>query len=558
MQPLKLALTFALTLRNHLQRIPLATLGAGLQAFAVTLLVFGCLALLARWWQSRAYDLLIVRGTIVDGTGAAPYVADVAIRDGKIVGISRWQYRGAAAKRRLEASGRIVAPGFIDVHTHVEANLPTSQAFRPANFLKQGVTTLITGNCGRSHTDLAAMFTTLEKYGTYLNVASLVGHNTLRRAVLGTEPRAASAAELQEMENLVAEAMDTGALGLSSGLAYMPGRFAKTEELIALAQQAAQSEGLYVSHIRDEAAGGVAALEEALHIGQAAGAVTQISHLKCSGQAQWHTMPQRLETLADLRAAGVPVFCDLYPYDRSSTTTDILLPDWAVANQRAALKQAAGEGPARQRLRDEIRQKLQRDGWQKLDHVQLIGGPPEWRNATLAAVPRPAQTLTQQIENLIEVSLRGGAQAIYADMNEEDVAAALQAEFSVLGSDSAVRYPASNYKPHPRGSGTFPRVFSQYVRTQKLLTLSQAVRKTSGLAAEIFKLNGRGILRSGAWADVVIFDAATIDDRADYDDPLADPRGIDYVIVNGNLVVEQNQLVSTPPAGRALRHRTTQ
>lgn len=498
---------------------------------------------------------MIVNGLVVDGTDHAPFHADVAIRDGRIVGVSRWGYRFAASRRRINAADRVVAPGFIDVHTHVEASLPTMRPFKPANFLKQGVTTLITGNCGRSRTDIAEMFAALRKHGTFINVATLIGHNSIRRAVLGQAARAPASEELQRMKQLVERALDDGALGLSTGLAYTPGRFAETDEVIALARAAAAHGGMYVSHIRDEARGGEAALREALLIGEQAEAVTQISHLKCSGQTQWHTMPRRLQMIEAARAAGLRVFTDLYPYDRSSTTTDILLPDWAVAEKRAGLQQAAQHAQARQRLRADIWQKLTQDGWLNLRHVQLISGRPEWRGHTLAEVPTFALTLDAQIENLIEVSLRGGAQAIYADMNEDDVAAALTAEFSVFGSDSAVRDPESDYRPHPRGSGAFPRIFSHFVRKTNQLTLSQAVRKASGLAAEIFGLGQRGHLQAGEWADIVIFDPQTIEDTADYDQPLAEPRGIDYVIVNGALIIESRSFTNAAPNGNVLRHQ---
>lgn len=521
----------------------------------LAVLMLGVLVLgVALWWQTRELDLLIINGLVVDGTGDAPYNADVAIRAGRIAGVSRWRYRFATARRRINAAGRIVAPGFIDVHTHVEASLPTAHPFKPANFLKQGVTTLITGNCGRSRTDIAEMFDALEKHGTFINVATLIGHNSIRRTVLGQAARAPAPEELQRMEQMVEQGLLDGALGLSTGLAYTPGRFAETKEVIALARAAAVHGGLYVTHIRDEARGGETALKEALRIGREADAVTQISHLKCSGQGQWHTMSHRLALIEAARTAGQRVFTDLYPYDRSSTTTDILLPDWAVAEQRANLRQAALDAHARQRLRADIGQKLLLDGWRDLAHVRLIAGRPEWRGHTLAEAPTPAATLAGQLENLIEVSLRGGAQAIYADMHEDDVATALAAEFSVFGTDSAVRDPESDYRPHPRGSGSFPRIFRHYVRETGQLSLSQAARKASGLAAEIFGLSERGHLQAGEWADVVIFNLQTIEDTADYEQPLAEPRGLDFVIVNGVIVSEGRAFTTATPSGQALRH----
>lgn len=505
------------------------------------------------YWSWRGLDLVIVGGLVADGTDARPFPSDVAIRDGKIVGVSRWLYWLAPAQHRINARGKIVAPGFIDVHAHVEANLPKSGEFKPANFLKQGVTTIVTGNCGRSRTDVAVMLSVLERNGSYINVATLVGHNSVRRQVMEQAARVPSADELRRMKSLVERAMEEGALGFSTGLAYTPGRFAAVDELVALAQIAAEYGGIYASHIRNEAKDGEDAIREALSVGKQAGAVVQISHLKCSGRRQWHSMQRRLNLLDEARAAGLRVYADVYPYERSSTTTDILLPDWAVANKRAGLKLAAGNQQARQRLRHDILNQLKADGWTDLTHVKLVAGQKAWIGRTLAEVPVLASTLDQQVENLIEVSLRGGAQAIYSDMNEADVAEALSNEFCVFGSDSAVRDPEGDYRPHPRGSGTFPRIFKQYVREKGRLDLSQAVRKSSGLAAEIFGLKDRGHIAAGEWADIVIFDLSLIEDRADYEQPFAEPLGIDYVIVNGVVAVDHGSFTNNPPAGMALR-----
>jgi N-acyl-D-amino-acid deacylase len=517
---------------------------AGIALVAVVGLIF---------WYLDDFDLVIAGGLVADGTGVVPYRADVAIRKGKVVGVSRWRYWLVRAKTRINAEGKIVAPGFIDVHTHIEANLPQSGEFRPANFLKQGVTTVITGNCGRSRTDVAAMLDSLERSGTYINVATLIGHNSVRKQVMGQAARVPSPSELLQMERLIARGIDEGAFGFSTGLAYMPGRFATVDELVALARIAAERGGIYASHIRNEASRGEEAIREALIVGQRSGAVTQISHIKCSGRGQWNSMQQRLDLLSEARAAGLRVYADAYPYERSSTTTDILLPDWAVANGRAGVRLASSDQRARQRLRRDILDRVRTDGWRDLSHVRLAAGRQEWVGHTLAETPVPTSSLDRQIENLIEVSFRGGAQAIYADMDEADVALAVSNDFCVFGSDSAVRDPDGDYQPHPRGSGTFPRIFKNYVRETSRLELSKAVRKASGLAAEIFGLEHRGHLVAGEWADVVIFDLPIIEDRADYDQPFAEPIGIDYVIVNGVTVVDHGSFTENQPAGLTLR-----
>jgi N-acyl-D-amino-acid deacylase len=519
-------------------------------------LILTALFTLAAWFAFAPYrdlDLLITGGVVADGSGGPPRRCDVAIREGRVVGMGSWRFLLSRPKLRIDARNKIVAPGFIDVHTHVEPNLPVSSPFRPANFLRQGVTTLITGNCGRSRTDIAALLRDLEKHGTYINVATLIGHNSIRQDVMGLASRPAAPAEAARMQQLVERAMASGALGLSSGLAYPPGRFAERAEVIALVRMAAEHGGLYVSHLRDEGRGGIEALQEALEIGRRAGAVTHISHFKSSGPAQWHSVSRRLHLLDAARAAGQPVTIDVYPYDRSSTTTDILLPDWAVKENRPELRQAAQDPQTRRRLHADILSKLQQDGWKDLAHICLASGRPEWIGHNLAEAPALASDLDRQIENLIDLSLRGGAQAIYADMAEPDVDRVVVYPHGVFGSDSAVRDPDGQYKPHPRGAGTFPRVFRQYVREKRLLELSQAVRKASEQAAEIFGLEDRGLLRAGAWADVVIFDLEKIKDEADYDQPFAEPAGIDYVIINGVVTVDHGNLTGAAPAGMALR-----
>jgi N-acyl-D-amino-acid deacylase len=522
--------------------------GAGLMLVALL-----CVGAWIAFVPYRDLDILIVNGTVVDGTGSPPRVCDVAIRDGKVVGLGGWRFFFSRPNLRIDASGKVVAPGFIDVHTHVEPNIPASGPFVPANFLRQGVTTLITGNCGRSRTDIAGLLGGLEKRGTAINVATLIGHNSIRQEAMGTAARPPTASEMSRMRLLVARGMENGALGFSTGLAYVPGRFAEPTELIALAKVAADDGGLYVSHIRDEARGGVNAIQEALEIGRLAGATTQISHLKCSGPSQWHSSLRRLHLIDEARASGQRVAIDVYPYDRSSTVTDVLLPDWAMRENKSGLREAAKDEGVRNRLHADILTKLKENGWKDLRHVILATGKSEWLGRTLAEAPLPAPDMDRQIENLIEVSLRGGAQAIYADMDQSDVDRIVSSPYGVFGSDSAVRDADAAYKPHPRGCGTFPRIFRVYVREKRLLELSDAVRKASGEAAEIFGLENRGVLQPGSWADVVIFDLETIRDEADYDHPFAEPAGIDYVIVNGRVAVDHGALSGEKPAGMPLR-----
>jgi N-acyl-D-amino-acid deacylase len=501
----------------------------------------------------RDLDILIINGNVVDGSGDAPRIVSVGIRNHKIVGLSRWRFFFSRAKLTIDAHDRIVAPGFIDVHTHVEPNIPSSSAFHADNFLRQGVTTLITGNCGRSRTDIGALFRGLDRNGTYVNVATLVGHNSVRQEVMGSVSRQPTLQELEGMRNLVDRGMKDGAVGFSTGLEYVPGRFAETSEVVALAKVAAKSGGLYASHIRDEGPRGVEAVREALEIGRQAQIATQISHFKSTGPRQWHTILQRLDLLDEARANGQTITIDVYPYTSSSTTTDVLLPDWALKDSRSGLRQAVKSLEVRQKLHLDIATRLITEGWKDLSFVRLAAGRPEWIGKTLTQVPKMATDFNEQIENLIDVSMRGGAQAVYASMNQDDVAQVISYPYCVIGSDSAVRDPTAQYLPHPRGSGTFPRVFKEYVKGQNLMSMAAAVHKATGQAAEIFKLGDRGLLAPGYWADAVVFDPNTIEDQASYDKPFAEPVGLDYVIVNGVVAVDHGALTSENPAGMSIR-----
>jgi N-acyl-D-aspartate/D-glutamate deacylase len=261
----------------------------------------------------------------------------------------------------------------------------------------------------------------------------------------------------------------------------------------------------------------------------------------------------RLALLDNARANGQVVNIDVYPYTSSSTTTDVLLPDWALEDNRFGLRQAVRSSDIRQKLREDIATRLLNEGWKDLSFVRLSAGRPEWIGKTLRQVPTPAQDLDHEIENLIDISLRGGAQAVYASMNESDVDEVVRYPYCSFGSDSAVRDPMAQYQPHPRGSGTFPRVFAVYVREKQLLSLAEAIHKASGQPAAFFGLRDRGSLRSGYWADIVIFDPNEIRDKADYDKPFAEPVGISYVIVNGTIAIDHGALTNQPPAGLPLR-----
>ena len=558
------------------------------------------------WWLTRpTYDLLIVNGTVVDGSGDSARVANVAVSGGKIVAVGRlW---GAEAAQTIDATGLVVAPGFIDVHTHVEASFPSGpNPFRAPNFVRQGVTTLITGNCGSSSLHLGEVFDQIDRNGSTVNVASFVGHNSVRKEVMDRARRVPTPAEQRQMDSLVAQAMKDGALGLSTGLAYVPGAYAGSDEVVALARVVARDSGMYVSHIRNEAAEGMAALREALDIGLAAHVPVHISHFKASGKGQWGRVGERLTLLDSARSAGLTVSIDQYPYTASSTSLDLMLPDWALEGDGGARRARLADPAMRARIVADMKDKLAANGWSDYAFARVVAYPPDtsFNGLTVAQIARrrltqirssenattarrdttrrlkplpdtPVQRATSsaletQIETILAMIARGGAQMIYFDMSEADMEAVMRLPGTMFGTDSSVRSDNTTAKPHPRGLGTFPRVISRYVAGRPdvlatavathlpftpVLTLSGAVRKMSALPAETFGLAERGRIAPGYWADLVLFDRTTIQDEATYDAPLRRPAGIHMVFVNGRMVLHNGTFTSEVP-GKALRHRT--
>jgi N-acyl-D-amino-acid deacylase len=523
-----------------------------------------------------SFDLLIRNGQVLDGLGHDPLRADVGVRDGHIACIG--SFEGAEAARVIDAAGGIVAPGFIDVHTHVERNLPAAHhPFLAPNFIRQGVTTLITGNCGRSALPLGPVLDRLEQDGAQVNVASFVGHNSIRRKVMGMEARAPSDAELAAMRGLVTRSMSEGALGISTGLAYLPGAYAQRDELISLAHAAAERGGIYVTHLRDEGLRGADAIREAIDIGSAASIPVHISHFKAQGRSQWGTAAPRLALVDEARRRGLRVSIDQYPYAASSTSLELLLPVVESEEGGARAAQEIREPRERARLRAGMIERLRANGWDDYSFARVAYCPSNLalnglniaqiaarRNVHLSttgtarvattALESGGSPVERQADVILDLLAVGGAQMIYFDMSDDDVAAILSHPDTMFGSDSGVRLENAPAIPHPRGMGTFPRVLARYVRDLHLLSLPEAVRHMTSLPAETFGLVGRGQLVEGYWADFVIFDPAVVTDRATYEAPLLPPQGISYVAVNGTLVLDAGHLTTAAP-GKALRGR---
>lgn len=492
---------------------------------------------------SEKFDAVIKNGRIVDGSGNPWFYADLGIIAGKIVKIG--SIDTSEATEWIEAKNLVVAPGFIDVHTHAErgiTRIPTAD-----NFLQMGVTTIVTGNCGGSWLAVGDSLRALEARGISVNLATLVGHNTLRRAVMKEEARDPSPEELAKMQQLVEQAMRDGAVGLSTGLIYIPGTFAKTDEIIALAKVAAQYHGLYASHIRSEGNQVVAAIQEAISIGEQAGLPVEISHFKISSKKLWGKSPMTVSLVREARARGLQVTIDQYAYPASSTGLETQFPDWVLDGGRDSAVVRLRNNKLRQQIKKEMIQNLRKAGRKDYSHAFVASYRPDstFNGRSIAAITkqvRGKKNAEAQTEQIITMYLASANRIgmVYHGMSEEDVAYIMQQPFCMIASDAGV-IEMGRGVPHPRGYGDNARVLGQYVREKKLLALEDAIRKMTSLPAQTFRFWDRGLIREGFAADLVIFDAAQVIDRATFEAPHQYPGGIRYVLVNGQIVVRENQ-----------------
>lgn len=504
------------------------------------------------------YDLVIRNARILDGAGNPWFRGDIGVRAGKIAAVGP-NLTSAPAARAIDAAGRIAAPGFIDVHTHIEGAV--EKVPRGDNYLLDGVTTVITGNCGGSQAKLAAWFETLEKLGLGLNVATLIGHNTVRREVMGTANRKATPEEIEKMQALVEQAMREGAVGFSTGLIYIPGTYSDTPEVVALAKAAAKHGGAYASHMRDEGENIEAAIREAVTAGQQAGMPVQISHFKIDNRRLWGGSVRSLALVEKYRAEGVDVVIDQYPYDHSSTNLGITLPSWALADGEAAIKERLATKPTRARIKREMLQMLTRKGMPNYSYAIVAGFQPDraLEGKTISQINRLRKrppTPAAEAETILEMIEKGGAQMVYHSMSMLDVERIMRYPHTAVASDGGIREFGVGM-PHPRAYGTNARVLAEFVRARKVLPLEDAVRRMTSLPARTFHLRDRGLIHEGMAADIVIFDPAKVQDKSTYQAPHAYSEGFDIVLVNGELMVEDGQLTERR-AGRILRHQQQQ
>lgn len=517
------------------------------------LLLFGLIVWCTATLSAQNFDLLIRNARIVDGTGNPWFRADVGIRDGRIAAVERGGLDGAT--KVIEAQGLVLAPGFIDVHTHIETNI--LRIPEADNFLFDGVTTAITGNCGGSALPLSEFFERLEETRIGLNVASLIGHNTIRNKVLGSDNVQPTPEQLQQMRQLVTDAMAEGAVGLSTGLIYLPGLFAKTPEVVVLAEVAARQGGVYATHMRHERTDGIlAAVDEALYIGEAAGLPVQISHLKV-GQGFPGLDQQVLARIDAARANGLEVTADQYPYAASSTTLATILPDWAVAGGDSAIRERLTSPESRRRIAAEIRAAMEKAGRTDLEYIAIASHDPEpaihgKRVPQITAARGRQPGLESDIETVLDLLANPGrTSVIYHSWSEPGVELILRHPAVAVASDGGVQKPGP-LVPHPRSYGTNARVLGLYTREKGLLRLEEAVRKMTSLPARTFRLHDRGLVLPGYAADLVLFDPQRVGDLATYDEPHQYSEGFVHVLVNGVPVIENGQRTSARP-GQVLR-----
>jgi N-acyl-D-aspartate/D-glutamate deacylase len=491
----------------------------------------------------------VIRGaTVYDGSGQRGVVQDVAIAGSKITGLGKVEVPAGATV--IDGTGLIVAPGFIDLHTHCDGSITTDKTHRQnACYVLQGVTTVITGNCGSGPVDAGKFFQTLESGGIGTNVIHQVPHNDVRKQVMGNVNRPPTADELAKMSGLVDKAMTDGAWNLSTGLIYNPGTYSKTDELIALAKISAKHGGHYASHIRDESAQLLDAIAEAIKVGREAGCPVHISHIKCSGAAFHGHSVRAVAMIEKARKEGMIVTADQYPYIASSTSlrAQIVPTRWREGTDKEIVARLddPNTGP---KIRAEIAVDL-KDG----KHIQVAryAKKPEWNGQRISDIAAKEQK--EPIDIVMEIERNGSAQIVNFGMSEEDVRVYMKQPWVATASDGGTQVPGPSV-PHPRSYGTFPRKIGRYSIEDNAIPLAQAIRSASGLPADILKLPSRGYLKPDYFADVVVFDPKTFRDVATYDKPHQYSTGVKWLFVNGQPVIEDGKHKPEVLAGQVLRH----
>jgi len=495
-------------------------------------LIFSC--------GGQSYDLILKNGLIVDGTGDQAYAGDIAIIGNRIVKIG--SLKESKAIETIDASGLVVTPGFIDVHTHCDRGIkrvPTVD-----NYILQGVTTVIGGNCGGHPFPLQEFFKDLEETGISINFGSLIGHNTIRREVMKFKMEAPTEEEMSQMKALIDKEMRAGGLGFSTGLSYLPGIYSKTEEIVELASAVSTYDGIYASHIRDQAQHITEAIEEAITIGEKNNLTVQISHIKLADDEVWGETERITKPVDDARARGVDVFLDQYPYTATSSGFTSSFPSWVFEGGRDRFLERIKDPEIYAKVKAYIieRRLTSTKGINKLEKIYIANSRNyrdyEGKNLQEILLAQGiAPTIDNGVDLIIDIEKNGGASCVFFQMDEKDVEDLMKLPYNMHASDGSVQEVGRGV-PHPRNYGTFPKVISYYVREKGVISLEEAIRKMTSLPAQVFKLKDRGLLKEGMYADICVFDLENFKDKATFEEPHQYSQGLSYVIVNGKIAIQ--------------------
>ncbi len=493
------------------------------------------------------YHIIIKNGTIIDGSGSPPFMADIGISGKKIAFIG--SIEESEGDIIIDAQGLIVTPGFIDVHTHCDRGISGTPTVD--NYILQGVTTVIGGNCGGHEFPLKELFETLEAKGISVNFGSLIGHNTIRRKVMNYRMDKPSAEEFKEMKELIKEEMKAGAIGFSTGLAYIPGTYSDTEELVELASAVKPFAGIYATHLRDQGEHITQAIEEAIKVGEMNDIPVQISHIKLSNDSVWGKTEMITEPVERAQQKGIEVYLDQYPYTATSSGFASSFPSWAFEGGTKKFLERLNNKDIRSKIKKHIIQGRlsSTKGINKLEtiYIATYRKNPEYQGKNLSEIltmQDKEPNIDNGVELIIDIQKNGGAQGVFFQMDEKDVEYLMKLPYTLHASDGEVQIKGKGV-PHPRNYGTFPRVIGFYVKEKKVITLEDAVRKMTSLPAKAFRLKNRGKIQKGMFADIAIFDYEGFRDRATFSDPHQYSQGLEYVIVNGKISVKDCKLTGT-------------
>ena len=498
----------------------------------------------------KTMDVVIRNVTIHDGSGKAGVKGDVAIAGERIVAVGTFAIVGKPTI--IDGAGLIAAPGFIDLHTHCDAGVVADGPLRANKcYLTQGVTLVVTGNCGSGPTDVKEYFAKMDKNGVGTNVIHQVPHNSVRTKIMGNANREPTADELKKLEELVEQQMKDGCWGLSTGLIYTPGTYAKTDEIIALAKIAAKHNGFYASHIRNESENHLDAIEEAIKIGRDAKLPVHISHIKCSGRNVWGNSGKAIAVIEKALKEGLVVTADQYPYIASSTSLAATVIPTRFRDGTGKEYIARLDDPERgPQIRKAIELAMKSRQGGKSIQIARYRPNPKWQGKNIAQIAEDEKKDPTDI--VLEIERKGGAQIVNFGMSEDDVRIYMKQPWVTTASDGGTQEPGDTV-PHPRSYGTFPRKIGRYAIEENTISLEQAIRSASGLPADVLRLTDRGYLKANYFADIVVFDPKTYRDTATFEKPHQYSTGVRYLFVNGKRVIDDGKFLDVF-AGKGLRH----